>query len=165
MSDGKTHAQATVALIFPVTAVSLLLMPDDPFSGAIAGAIGCATGLIIEPDLDVDTITASEWRMIKRFWIFGMAWVMLWYPYAWAIPHRSPFSHWPIVGTVGRVLYLLCLIKLLGEILGLSVPILAIIDQPLFQMWFFGLAVADTAHFIMDVASSKYRRLIKRWIS
>lgn len=161
MSDGKTHATVTTALIFPVTAVSLLLMPDDPFSGAMAGAIGCATGLIIDPDLDVDTITVSEWRMIKRFWIFGMLWVVIWYPYAWAIPHRSPLSHWPLIGTAGRVLYLLCLIKLTGAILGISVGILGIISLPLFQVWFFGLVVADTAHFLMDVFSSKWKRIRK----
>lgn len=161
MSTGKQHATATTALIFPVTAVSLLLHPADPFSSAVAGAIGCATGLIIDPDLDIDGITISEWKMIKRLWIFGMLWVMLWYPYAWAIPHRSPLSHWPLIGTAGRVLYLLCLIKLIGAILGVSVGILGIVSLPLFQVWFFGLAVADTAHFLMDVFSSKWKRMRK----
>ena len=161
MSDGKTHAQATMGLIIPTMTASMLIYPDDPLSAAIVGGIGCATGLIIDPDLDVDGITMSEWQMIKRLWIVGMLWVVLWYPYAWLIPHRSPFSHWPILGTFGRVLYLLGWLKLLGAILGISVPVLVIVQQPLFMIWFGGLAVADTAHFIMDVLSSKIKRIRK----
>jgi uncharacterized metal-binding protein len=161
MSDGKTHAQATTALIFPVAMASLLLYPSDPFTAMAAGAIGCATGLIIDPDLDLDDITRSEWQMIKKLWIFGMLWVTLWYPYAWLIPHRSPLSHWPIIGTAGRVGYLLGWLWLLGAIAGVSVPVLAIVSQPLFMIWFGGLAVADMAHFIMDVVSSKIKRIRK----
>ena len=163
MSDGKTHATATTALIFPVAMASLLLHPSDPFSAMAAGAIGCATGLIIDPDLDIDDITRSEWQMIKKLWIVGMLWVTLWYPYAWLIPHRSPLSHWPLLGTAGRVLYLLLWVKLIGAILGGSVGILAIVGQPLFLIWFYGLAVADTAHFIMDVVSSWQKRVLKNW--
>ena len=159
MSDGKTHATATTALIFPVAMTSMLLMPHDPLSGAIVGGIGCLTGLIIDPDLDIENITRSEWQVIKRFWIFGMLWVVFWYPYARAIPHRSPLSHWPLVGTAGRVLYLLLWIKLLGMILDVPVPIQLIVTNSLFMIWFYGLAVADTAHFIMDVVSSKIKRI------
>ena len=161
MSDGKTHATATTALIFPVAMASLLLHPSDPFSAMAAGAIGCATGLIIDPDLDIDDITRSEWQMIKKLWIVGMLWVTLWYPYAWLIPHRSPLSHWPLLGTAGRVLYLLLWIKLLGMILDVPVPIQLIVTNSLFMIWFYGLAVADTAHFIMDVVSSKMKRIRK----
>ena len=130
MSDGKTHATATTALVFPVAMTSMLLMPHDPLSGAIIGGIGCLTGLIIDPDLDIENITRSEWQVIKRFWIFGMLWVVFWYPYARAIPHRSPLSHWPLIGTAGRVFYLLLWVKLLGVILGGSVGIVAIVSQP-----------------------------------
>ena len=198
MSDGKTHATATTALVFPVAMTSMLLMPHDPLSGAIIGGLGCLTGLIIDPDLDIENITRSEWQVIKRFWIFGMLWVVFWYPYAraiphrsplshwpllgtagrvlylllwvafWypyarAIPHRSPLSHWPLVGTAGRVLYLLLWIKLLGMILDVPVPIQLIVTNSLFMIWFYGLAVADTAHFIMDVVSSKMKR-IRKWV-
>ena len=121
------------------------------------------TGLVIDPDLDIENITRSEWQVIKRFWIFGMLWVAFWYPYARAIPHRSPLSHWPLLGTVGRVLYLMLWVKLIGAILGGSVGIVAIVSQPLFMIWFYGLAVADTAHFIMDVVSSKMKR-IRKWV-
>lgn len=160
MSTGKQHAQATTALVFPVAVSSLFLLPHDPLSGAITGAVGCLTGLIIDPDLDIENITRSEWQMIKKLWIVGMLWVALWYPYARAIPHRSPLSHWPLLGTAGRVLYLLLLAKLAGAILGVPVGILAIVQQPLFQVWFYGLAVADTVHFIMDVVSTKLKRVI-----
>lgn len=163
MSDGKTHAQATTALIFPTAVSAMLLYPSDPFSAFAIGAIGCATGLIIDPDLDLDDITRSEWQMIKRLWIVGMLWVALWYPYAWLIPHRSPLSHWPLLGTAGRVGYLFGWLWLAGAIVGISVPVWAIMQQPLFVVWFGGLVVADTAHWLMDVISTKYRRLIK-WL-
>lgn len=163
MSDGKTHAQATTALIFPTAVSAMLLYPSDPFSAFAIGAIGCATGLIVDPDLDLDDITRGEWQMIKKLWIVGMLWVALWYPYAWLIPHRSPLSHWPLIGTAGRVGYLLGWLWLVGLIVGISVPVGAIMQQPLFVVWFGGLAVADTAHWLMDVISTKYRRLIK-WL-
>ena len=161
MSSGKTHATATTALVFPVAMTSMLLMPHDPLSGAIIGGLGCLTGLVIDPDLDIENITRSEWQVIKRFWIFGMLWVAFWYPYARAIPHRSPLSHWPLLGTAGRVFYLLLWVKLLGVILGVPVPIQLIVTNSLFMIWFYGLAVADTAHFIMDVVSSKIKRIRK----
>jgi len=158
MSSGKTHGRATLLLVAPVAIASVIIFPTDPLLSVIVGAVGCATGLIIDPDLDIESITMSEWRMIKKLSIFGMLWAALWYPYAVLIPHRSPLSHWPILGTAGRAAYIFLLAKFIAVIFGVSLPIMAIINQPVFVVWFFGLAMADTAHFVMDVISSRLKR-------
>jgi uncharacterized metal-binding protein len=81
----------------------------------------------------------------------GFLWTWLWYPYARAIPHRSPWSHWPILGTVMRLAYL-------------SIPIIAVmalcharIDWAVFWDWLpailaavAGLGVSDFGHFVLD---------------
>jgi len=158
MSSGKTHGRATLLLVAPVAIASVIIFPTDPLLAAVIGATGCATGLVIDPDLDIESITMSEWRMIKKLWIFGMLWVAFWYPYAMLIPHRSPLSHWPILGTAGRVSYLFVWVKITAVMFGCSLPILTIVNQPVFMIWFFGLAIADTAHFVMDVISSGLKR-------
>jgi len=155
VSSGRAHARATMLLVIPAGLLAASVLDGDAVSNVIAGAVGCLTGRIIEPDLDVDGITQSEWKMIKRFWIFGMLWVTLWYPYAWAIPHRSPFSHFPLLGTAGRVFYLMVVVTAVSAVLRAPVPILDIVAHPLFYPWFVGLALADTAHFLMDVVPSR----------
>ncbi len=54
------------------------------------------SGLIFGPDLDLYSFHYKRWGILR--W--------LWRPYQKAIKHRSIWSHGPIIGTVGRILYL-----------------------------------------------------------
>jgi uncharacterized metal-binding protein len=62
------------------------------------------SGLIFGPDLDLYSFHYKRWGMLR--W--------LWRPYQKAIAHRSIWSHGPIVGTIGRILYLSLWLGLAG---------------------------------------------------
>ena len=62
------------------------------------------SGLIFGPDLDLYSFHYKRWGKLR--W--------LWKPYQKAIKHRSIWSHGPIVGTIGRLLYLSLWLGLVG---------------------------------------------------
>jgi uncharacterized metal-binding protein len=62
------------------------------------------SGLIFGPDLDLYSFHYKRWGIFRG----------LWKPYQKAIKHRSIWSHGPIVGTVGRILYLGLWLGLVG---------------------------------------------------
>jgi uncharacterized metal-binding protein len=161
MSDGRTHARITGALVLPSAAVAGVLGGFEP---ALFAALGCASGWFVEPDLDVDGLTRSEWRIVERLHIVGMLWVTFWYPYARALPHRSKFSHWPVLGTLLRCLYLAGGVWLLERIVsGIQLDWQALLFDERAHWWFIGLCVADAAHYVADqVSSARKRRLTAR---
>ena len=151
--DGKTHGLITVTLV--PAAAGIVGVGTGVLTYGVAAAIGCAFGLLLEPDLDVDHITASENRLLtsKWLWLFGGLWFLFWLPYAKLMPHRSFFSHFPIVGTAIRLAYLI--LPVLGVLW-----IIGVTDNPFallmrlpdnFLLWFFyGLVVSDLGHWVAD---------------
>lgn len=106
MADGKSHDAITVWSTGLVMLVTLALTRDNAIAlcTAAGNLIG---GLYLSPDLD---IPSRPWR---RWWIFRF----LWMPYQRSIPHRHYLSHSPVIGTVGRLLYIgIPLSLLLGAI-------------------------------------------------
>lgn len=148
LTDGQQHAKITQALVFPCLVFSLLATGSGFYSAA--GALGCIAGLILSPDLDQPMITDSEWRIIKipiLGWLLGTLWVAFWLPYSFACKHRG-ISHWPVLGTITRLLYLALPAIGIWWFLGWPPPTL---EMWLAFVWFgFGLMVADCGHFIRD---------------
>ena len=116
-------------------------------------------GLLLTPDLDVNAGSISE-EEVRELSPFGEnLWWMYWFPYRQTLPHRSPFSHWPIIGTIGRLLYIS-----IPYWIGLAVTYsfdpsifnwlaqagIWLIMLPYFRVAVLGLAGADTLHFFMD---------------
>jgi uncharacterized metal-binding protein len=68
-----------------------------------------------------------------------------------AMAHRSPLSHWPLVGTAGRLLYLSIPLIIMGFLSGggLFVPLGFLL--PFLPLVFLGLALSDLGHFIADL--------------
>ena len=83
-------------------------------SGVIAAAGFLFGGLWLSPDLDTRSRSLQRWG--------PLGW--LWWPYRRLIPHRSLWSHGPIIGTATRLLLLLTWTLLLS----LMVPGLQAID-------------------------------------
>ena len=83
-------------------------------SGAIAAAGFLFGGLWLSPDLDTRSRSLQRWG--------PLGW--LWWPYRRLIPHRSLWSHGPLIGTASRLLLLLTWTLLLS----LLVPGLQAID-------------------------------------
>jgi len=82
--------------------------------------------------------------------ILKFAWRLYWLPYARLVPHRSLWSHAPVIGTAIRLFYL-------GGIASLFWPgrIVPLLDFPLVRGAILGLMVVDTLHCIADILSKK----------
>lgn len=156
MADGKTHEADSVAIAIPLGLIIGGLTGEIPLG--LAAGIGCFCGVILTPDLDVDTSTRSKAKMVAASPL-GWLWVFYWYPYAKAIKHRAWISHLPIIGTIIRVLYLFAPFILGAVVLQLNgLPILesAWVLRPLLvpqvMAWGLGLSMSDLVHWIRDGA-------------
>jgi uncharacterized metal-binding protein len=131
------------------------------------------SGLIFGPDLDLYSYHYKRWGKLK----------VLWRPYQKAIKHRSIWSHGPIVGTVGRLVYLgawlglvgiflLGIVQLIsghaysgGEMVGMLQRSIAA-NYPVYLALLFGLELGAMSHYSSDWLVSKYKRspLMNRWM-
>jgi len=166
MADGRTHVLATktlaVFLFAGQTGNGLFLhgfSTRDTLLSALTLSLGAIGGLFLTPDLDIDAGSMSE-EEVRRISPLGENfWWVYWYPYRRLIPHRSPLSHFPLVGTLGRLLYLsipYLIILAVTFILNqaafalLTIAGLWLVFFPYFQIAVLGLASADLLHFLMD---------------
>lgn len=118
---------------------------------ALALISGYLSGKYIEPDLDIDHITESEQRVYQDFgFLVGWLWSKYWWPYAKAIPHRSPLSHVPLLSTFLRMVYAMVPAQV-GWLFMYSNPTDWILNswQPLL-LYYLGLAQADLIHITAD---------------
>lgn len=147
MPDGKTHGKLWgIAAPLPIATAAYQTYHGSWISGA--GVIaGYMLGRWIDPDLDQMGITSAEWRSVRECGFVGVLITMYFMPYAYVIPHRSFFSHAPVVGTVIRVAYM-----------AIPFVILAIVFKwtPSDHMIIFGistfvgLAISDLVHITAD---------------
>jgi len=95
MASGRNHDRATALWSLPWGLVIALVL------GWRAGLIGAASfligGLWLSPDLDTRSLALRRWGALQ--W--------LWWPYRTLLPHRSFWSHGPMIGTLLRLLLLL----------------------------------------------------------
>jgi uncharacterized metal-binding protein len=164
MASGIDHDRAAIALS-PVIGTVMFAATGDILLGC-AAVMGSYSGIYLSPDLDLIQITRSERLAINHHKIMGYLFYLYWLPYAYAIPHRHPLSHWPILGTCGRMLYGLVGLLIMGAVIDLFVPgvfnaIIKAIGSYYFMAWLIGLMVADTGHWVMD---SEVVKIIRRLI-
>lgn len=153
MASGKAHAIASV-VTGGVAAPLLYLVARQPAASALAFAGGCLLGVIFNPDLDVRRRDTHADAIMRRsvgrslWWI----WNLLWQPYAYLIPcHRHPLSHFPVLGTVLRLIYALSLPALLWFLLGRVAVLPPLWPLPAAVWWAFsGLVLVDALHALMD---------------
>lgn len=111
-------------------------------------AVGLAGGILLTPDIDIDHRTREE-AMLWKVPLVGWAWQCIWAPYAFAVPHRSPLSHWPVVGTMGRAAYLAFWVWVAQSMAGRDW--LAVITAWPGLWWAMaGWAVQDGLHWALD---------------
>jgi uncharacterized metal-binding protein len=143
MASGKQHAIVS-ACAAPLAGAALTAALG--LKAGAGAAAGCLGGILVGPDLDqVDNaiIHHGERRFIKYVPVLGYLWLALWDLYARLIPHRHPLSHFPGIGTIGRVGWLLFVVRVLGfDILT--------VDHEFLVGVVMGLAISDTLHWIMD---------------
>ena len=152
MPSGKFHAQDSLLVAGLVVANTFVSKGDMGIALALAG--GSVTGLFLSPDLDQDGRTNSEWLLIKHLPFIGHIFFMYWYPYAVAIKHRSPLSHAPLLGTLGRLLYCLPVWLAVWWVfaqVGDGIQTDVLIPRLWWVKWaVIGLALSDTFHWARD---------------
>lgn len=95
MPSGKTHDRLTWIFAPAVLLVGWVLSQQLAVSATAALAFVFA-GLMFSGDLDLKSVQYKRWGWLRWIWI----------PYQRTVPHRSPFSHGPVLGTLTRLLYL-----------------------------------------------------------
>jgi len=146
--NGHVHALTSYVLAVPV-GLTAGLLARDLAAGALA-AVGCVAGVLLSPDLDHEAITESEALVYRRGGqVLGSLWRTYWMPYALLIPHRHWLSHAPLIGTLGRLLYLLAPFVISAAARGRLLTFLA----GAASLWpmLVGLAASDLAHWVMDL--------------
>ena len=144
MPDGHTHNRAT-GLLIAVTIGGALYLGAPLVSSADVIA-GMTVGFFVGPDLDVDggSIAMNNIRQnIGRLpaWL----WKVFWWPYATLMPHRSYWSHTPIIGTLVRVGYMAFML------FPLAIWVASTVDPWHLLFVFAGLCAVDTLHWFMDI--------------
>jgi uncharacterized metal-binding protein len=163
MASGRSHDRATWALSLPF---GLLWWPLLGLAGvACAGLAFLLGGLLLSPDLDTRSNPTRRWGPLR----------LLWWPYRRLLRHRSVVSHSPVLGTLGRLLYLGALLiglSWLGQPLGAPGP--AALVQRAQQLWqahqplviaaLVGLEASTWLHLLQDGdPMPKTPRVLRRW--
>jgi uncharacterized metal-binding protein len=72
--------------------------------------IGALAGIPFSPDLDVDNGFIGDKLIRSKLGRVGpileKVWDVTWHVYRKSLKHGGPLSHFPVVGTVGRIVYL-----------------------------------------------------------
>ncbi|MEL6778430.1 MAG: metal-binding protein [Cyanobacteria bacterium J06597_16] len=95
MPSGRTHDRITYWCL-PFIVGGTAWVTRSPAFTLIIGLSFLVGGLMLGPDLDIHSVQYKRWGPIRWIWL----------PYQIALPHRSHFSHGPIIGTALRVVYL-----------------------------------------------------------
>lgn len=149
MPSGKVHSYTTVFLAAGAGVAAWQYGLGLVTTAALTG--GALAGLMLTPDLDVSggSISHQHARKIGGWWL-GLIWAIIWTPYSFFIPHRSPLSHFPLLGTAIRLTYLTGVGMLFISLAHLAGWI-HFAGLPSWWPWSFaGLALADWLHWILD---------------
>ena len=162
--SGRTHDRVTLWSLPIVAGITLGLTHRADLAFWLSGGF-LFSGLMFGPDLDLHSRQSLRWGKLR--W--------LWYPYRKAISHRSVWSHGPLIGTIGRIIYLALWLALLGLFsLGIyqlvwgqaytGKQLIALLqksivrDYSVYISLFCGLELGAMSHYLADLLSSKYKR-------
>ena len=98
MPSGYEHTRISLMTLGASVAGAIGILLFDLHLVALAGVAFVIGEALLNPDLDHNAGS----RSYRRWWIMRV----IWYLYQCMVPHRSALSHWPIIGTTGRLLYL-----------------------------------------------------------
>lgn len=164
MSSGTVHTKASLLLTggFLFTAVWAL----DP--SLIQYAVGSLIGVLITPDLDVDRGFSGD-RYIRQRVGKPVAWVWdrVWHFYRRSLKHGGELSHFPIISTLGRIVYLYFLLIVVPHVVTYLIfspqwdirYVLGWYWEKLWVGWrvIFGLMGADTIHYFLDILTTNHK--------
>ena len=162
MSAGHVHTRA-----------SLILAGGFIVGGVITGsptallhALGSLIGVMISPDQDVDNGNISNKYLRTKIGRWAdLIWRGIWYMYRRSLKHGGELSHFPLISTIGRMIYLFCLLIVLPHVL------IYFLFSPNWDLWyvlgwymritlegynvFLGLVGADLIHYVLDISTKE----------
>ena len=97
MASGRNH---DLSILFTTPIIGIIGIYHSLELGIIAASSHYLAGMMLSPDLDTVSKPFKRWGVLKFLWI----------PYQKNIPHRSPLSHAPVLGSAIRLLYLAALL-------------------------------------------------------
>ena len=158
MASGRCHDWATKKIAVPsAIGMGLIVYPIAGLPAIIPAFLFTFFGLmaqrIMSPDLDQQQITFSEYLVNRLNPIVGKMWEMYWWAYSAAIPHRHFISHFPIISTIIRIIYLFLPFYLLSFF---DIKPLKIFFDLAFYYWDYslyfilGMIIADIGHYCLD---------------
>lgn len=151
MPSGTVHATATLMLAtgLGVAAYYNQLPPTEV-------VIGSLSGLLLTPDLDVANGSISNKFARRAGCLVGLFWSAYWWPYRKLFPHRSFWSHGPIISTIIRLIYFA---PVLIGLAAVALMLAAVLRFDLAAWWqahidgrlcVAALALTDALHWLMD---------------
>ncbi|MEI7556799.1 metal-binding protein [Candidatus Chlorohelix sp.] len=158
MPMGITHRTINTFVSVPLTGAGYLHFHRTPLECTVFwGGYTFAT-FLMNPDLDLESDGYESWGLLRFYW----------WPYQKAFAHRSFFSHFPIISTVLRIVYLLWLPILLTYFLGSAIQ--SSVRETVFD-WVpgafpyliflvAGMMCSDTLHFFLDITSTNLKRAL-----
>lgn len=173
MPSGRTHDIITYALI-PPTLLGAWFYWGDWLVAAIATGAMIFAGLMFGPDLDLHSRQYKRWGPLR----------FIWFPYMFAISHRSRLSHGLLLGTIFRIMYFIAVLAVLtsmvlyarqrylygaqttwqAEFERVSLDLGTFwdrTDKQYFRAAFLGLWLGAAAHTVSDVTWSVMRKVWK----
>lgn len=174
MPNANGHDAITYSLI-PFTYLVADMYWGDHTVSAIATGAMLFSGLMFGPDLDLESRPYRRWGPLR----------FIWKPYQVALPHRSTFSHGPILGTIIRIIYFLFAFSLLAATILYFMHVYVdgqqstwireyqTVKRDLFEIWddsqkqylwgaFGGLWAGALAHTAADIIYSTYKKLFRQ---
>jgi uncharacterized metal-binding protein len=139
------------AFLFSVI-VTLLV---DKLAGSFAFILFYLGGFLARaqsPDSDIDHETYQDFFVLFIEPYAHKIWYLFWLPYRKLVPHRSWISHFPIIGSLIRIFYLLIPCFLLAWFIPLMKEFLKILIENWDLSLYFicGIIWADILHILMD---------------
>jgi uncharacterized metal-binding protein len=167
MSAGYVHTRASLILASGFVLGTLVTRDLQD----LQYVLGALTGVMISPDCDVDSRFIAYTYIKKRlgypaWWL----WDKLWHFYRKSIKHGSELSHFPVVGTLGRLAYLFLFVIILPSTL-IHLNYFPYIQAEV--SWWFGkvcqywriavaLMGADLIHWGLDILTTEHKKGTKR---
>lgn len=152
MSSGKVHKKFNNIFTAAATGGALVF---GGFDAALPVFVGCVAGTVMTPDMDLNANLPRSF--LTNIPIIGRLWKGIWRPYQELLGHRSFFSHFPIVGSSLRVLYiagwLWFFLWLASSLFGTITPVdfFESLDKSFWLIAFMFLCAQDFIHWLLDL--------------
>ncbi len=166
MAEGKTHDAITLWTC-PLLVGGLWLLSGRSDWALLLGSSYIFSGLMFSGDLDIHSNQYRRWGWLRGIWL----------PYRRLLAHRSFWSHGPIAGTLGRLVYVTLWLSIVTGLITVALSLLKIhwlvpnmqpfLHHALLPSYALsilaGLELGSISHSLGDVLSTGYKRLVKRW--